>query len=637
MNKLFLSLICISIFFSNIAIAETYYVAKNGNDNNIGSKKQPFKTLKKATTILKEGDICIIREGIYKETLVIETSGTASSPIIFKRYKDEKVVIDATENIDSWLKHKGNIFKSNFKLPLSSVYNTLYFEKELINIARWPNNSDQDNFTFDGHKVDNGSANHFEITDIPDINLKGAFFCYLGAHSGTSWTREILDNTKNSITHKGVNIKQWPYTPHSPTIYRNHNRGQLYIFGKQELLDSENEWYYDEKNEIIYAMFPKGATPQKGNVCAAVRPSTIELKGNHIQIDGIDCFGGTIKVFGNNCSIKNGIFSNCSQSYEGLIGISAQSEYASIIIKASDIKIENNLIEYGASNGIALLSGNQKNLYVANNVIRYFNTIGIHANPIRSRAEKTILKNNTIYTCGRDGIYTSSQNCEIAYNDVYDCMRINNDGGVFYTVGGNDLKNTDIHHNWFHDSFGPSYADGRAAGIYLDNNSKGYNVYNNIISNITWGALYINWYNKDINFYHNTIWEAGSSMGRWANGHKMERIRLYNNYANKPSANKDEKSDWIGTEFKGNLVIDQSPFINAAQNDFRLKENSALIDKGTVIKGFTKKDKTPDVGALQYKEKMFFVGATWANDVVEDKIEKSTKRGEIERVSEDDF
>jgi len=79
---------------------------------------------------------------------------------------------------------------------------------------------------------------------------------------------------------------------------------------------------------------------------------------------------------------------------------------------------------------------------------------------------------NTIIGGGRDGIFIPSEDSEVAYNDVSDVMRINNDGGLFYVVGNEFDKNTAVHHNWFHDSFGPDYADGRCAGIYLDNDSK---------------------------------------------------------------------------------------------------------------------------------------------------------------------
>ncbi len=259
--------------------------------------------------------------------------------------------------------------------------------------------------------------------------------------------------------------------------------------------------------------------------------------------------------------------------------------------------------------------------FIHNNVIRYFNTIGIHANGIRSGGEKTIIKNNTIYTCGRDAIVTSGVNSEICYNDLYDCMRINNDGGVYYTVGNDKLRKTKIHHNYVHDSKGPAYADGRAAGIYLDNNSKGFDVYNNVVWNVTWSAFMINWYNTDINFYNNTIWDCGSSMGRWAKGYTIERINVMNNLSNsvakRDPKKEEEQPTWIGTSCDANFIVETSPFTAADKADFTIKGNSEIVDKGIIIKGFSEgfKGKSPDAGAFEVGDKLWKVGASWADEV----------------------
>ena len=111
--------------------------------------------------------------------------------------------------------------------------------------------------------------------------------------------------------------------------------------------------------------------------------------------------------------------------------------------------MENNIIEYGSSNGISLLASwkGSRNNTIRNNIIRHFNTIGIHSCGIRSNSTGTDIIGNTIYSCGRDGVYVSGGNSEIAFNDISGCMKINNDGGVFYTVGNQSQKNKKIHQN----------------------------------------------------------------------------------------------------------------------------------------------------------------------------------------------
>ncbi len=629
--KLLTSLSALLLISVTTLPAKSYYVSPNGDDNNLGSKKSPLRTITQATSKMQAGDECVVMEGHYQEALNIENSGNESAPIVIKNYKDDNVVIDATKPVDDWQHYKDDIYRAKVSLSMPVIHNTLYYNGELLDIARFPNNSDGDRFSLDAQPVDGGSATHFDIKGIPNVDLAGGYFCYLGAHSGASWTRLITSSRDDKIHFAGVDIKKWPFDPHNPTVMINKNRGRLYVFGKMELLDCPMEWCYNEDEKMIYAIFPGGVAPADGSVRISARETTAEINGDYIHLDGINCFGGEVRIKGNHCTVSNGKFQNCSQSLRGLIDIEAQSNTGSILISGSHATIENNLVEGGMAAGIVMLNANvSSHNTITNNVVRNFNAIGIHANPIRSNCPQTVVTYNSVYTCGRDGIYVSGAESEIAYNDIYDCLKINNDGGVFYTVGNDSMKNSTVHHNWLHDSYGPSYTDGRVAGIYLDTHSQGYDVYNNIVSNVTWPGITFNWHNTDLNIYNNTIWNAGYSMGRWALHYEIERIRVVNNYA---SSKTRDGEDWIGTEFITNLNSPVSPFISAEDNDFAPAPNSAVIDAGSVIEGFSKgyKGKSPDIGAIEYGEKMWRVGASWADDVNSSKIKYDAKRVSSEK------
>ncbi|GGA49395.1 right-handed parallel beta-helix repeat-containing protein [Psychrobacillus lasiicapitis] len=72
---------------------QAIYVAINGNDQNVGTKAKPFRTLKKAASEANAGTTVLIRKGSYNEKLVIKHSGTKSKPITFKAYNKEMVVL----------------------------------------------------------------------------------------------------------------------------------------------------------------------------------------------------------------------------------------------------------------------------------------------------------------------------------------------------------------------------------------------------------------------------------------------------------------------------------------------------------------------------------------------------------------
>ena len=95
---LFLSLF--GIFTNPTTIySATYYVAKNGNDNNSGDKALPWLTIQKAAGTILSGDQVYIKQGIYKETVRPKNSGTQKKYITYQAYAGDEVIIDAEDGI----------------------------------------------------------------------------------------------------------------------------------------------------------------------------------------------------------------------------------------------------------------------------------------------------------------------------------------------------------------------------------------------------------------------------------------------------------------------------------------------------------------------------------------------------------
>ena len=70
------------------------YVSATGNDKNVGSKKEPLKTIQKAVDLAKSGTTVYVRKGIYNEQVVIRKSGKKNASIVIKAYPKEKAIID---------------------------------------------------------------------------------------------------------------------------------------------------------------------------------------------------------------------------------------------------------------------------------------------------------------------------------------------------------------------------------------------------------------------------------------------------------------------------------------------------------------------------------------------------------------
>jgi parallel beta-helix repeat protein len=72
------------IFAFRPAWAATYYLSPAGSDSNPGMSALPWKTFRKAASMVRAGDTVIVRDGTYAGGVTLETPGTSVRPIVFK-------------------------------------------------------------------------------------------------------------------------------------------------------------------------------------------------------------------------------------------------------------------------------------------------------------------------------------------------------------------------------------------------------------------------------------------------------------------------------------------------------------------------------------------------------------------------
>lgn len=83
----------------------TYYVSQNNPaaaDTNAGTDAQPWKTLARAAGAVAPGDTVLIGDGIYREQLRIEKSGTAQQPIRFEALPGANVILTGADRVAGW-------------------------------------------------------------------------------------------------------------------------------------------------------------------------------------------------------------------------------------------------------------------------------------------------------------------------------------------------------------------------------------------------------------------------------------------------------------------------------------------------------------------------------------------------------
>lgn len=104
------------VAMASLAPAVQYHVDnRKGNDGNDGlSADRPFRTLARATSLLKAGDVLDVAPGEpYRESLIISTSGTAKNPIVIRGHGAVLTGLEAVPDSAWQDRGEGLFFASN--------------------------------------------------------------------------------------------------------------------------------------------------------------------------------------------------------------------------------------------------------------------------------------------------------------------------------------------------------------------------------------------------------------------------------------------------------------------------------------------------------------------------------------------
>jgi hypothetical protein len=142
------------------AQAKTYYVAANGNDSNLGTINQPWRTIQHAADTTLAGDTVQVRTGVYNEQVIISNSGDAAGGYIaFSAYPNEKPIVDGT-----------GITTGNSGIVVDSSY----IKISGFEIRNWESSG-----------ICSWNAGYLEISDCKIHNVGGGIGLFSGTHDFT--------------------------------------------------------------------------------------------------------------------------------------------------------------------------------------------------------------------------------------------------------------------------------------------------------------------------------------------------------------------------------------------------------------------------------------------------------------------
>ncbi|MDO6761293.1 T9SS type A sorting domain-containing protein [Tamlana sp. 2_MG-2023] len=611
------NLITFLFFLGSLTLhAKNIYVSKSGSDSASGTEANPYLTISKAASVAVAGDIVFIKAGTYRETVQPSNSGNSGNPIVFKAYGTDEVIISALEYLDNWVNDSGAIYKTNVSWDLGQA-NMLMANYTVLDVARWPNNTDGDPFTLNSYRSQGGSSSselqnaYLLHNQIPNINWDGANIMFYGDRLGSGWTtwREYITGGTNGRVNFTVNKTQsWIISAHPPA-----DGGDFYLEGAKGLLDYQNEWWFDPSTKTIYVQLPGGASPKPMEVQMRKRVKTIDLSNrSYVEFHDLAVIGGRIELGGQGNRIYK--VSSYHGDYNRGVAQTVIADCRNVYVKWAS---KNNIVEqceiaYGGGSGIF---DQGENTQIINNYVHDFNYLGDYNAPVSSRGipGNTIIRENTVKNGGRDAIQNITKGSEVSYNDVSHSNIIADDCGLFYTI--NAGLNMEIHHNWFHDAESRGSLK-KAAGIYLDNNASNVNVYRNVVWNTEWTSVQINHNGENINIFNNSFAKNIATMGAWhMAGTQFTNVKVWNNITDKEGSSaggQENEATWEPQSDKQNNLVDQASYQDWTNNNYHLKTSSQAVDYGKVIPGYTDgyAGAAPDVGAYEVGDN-WIPGVSW--------------------------
>lgn len=394
-------------------MAVEYHVAKNGSDLGEGTIQSPFLTINKAASVAVAGDTVIVHEGEYREWVKPKNAGLSNTRrITYQAADGEKVVIKGSEQIQNWQQVEGTVWKTELPNSFFGEYNP--YKEEIF-----------------GDWIVYNPGRH-----LGDVYLNGRSF----------YEAETLEQVKNPQKQTEV-LDHW-----TKKVVPVHNPEQtVYV------------WFTEvnEDSTSIYANFHE-YNPNEELVEINVRKACFypeETGINYITVKGFEMAQAATP------------WTPPTADQPGLLGPHWSKGWI----------IEDNIIHDSKCSGISLgKEGSTGNNYRTKRKDKpgyqyQLESVFLarQAGWSKEKIGSHIVRNNTIYDCGQNGIvgYLGCVFSEIYNNHIYNIALKREFYG--HEIAGIKLHaaiDVQIHHNRIHDCSLGTWLDWQTQGTRVSSN-----------------------------------------------------------------------------------------------------------------------------------------------------------------------
>ncbi len=637
------------------AAGGTYHVDGSVGASGDGtSLATAFKTIQECADVAGAGDTCLIKGGIYRETVVVQNSGTADAPVTFASYNGEDVTISGAEVITgSWTLHEGSIYKANMPWSLNVrtsgndqvTNNQIFVDGTMMVEARWPNVPPEKVThlrVLDHAQADSISNLSTHAVTYHDAALSG-FDAYAWQGGKINFgpgynlwfaTCDVTASTDSSISLQcNPDPGAWDnQTVLNETAMNTPSEGDYYyLWGKLHALDYPGEWFWDASVGLdepnLYLWAPDGSDPSTKVVEARRRPWGLDLSGReYVVIEGVKLFAAGIRTDRDTHYVTiREIEGRYLWHFQENPPLSWTNGTKAIEFRGSNNTLQDSFLAYSAGPMVVFKGWGQEtgNNRLINNVIvdAGYMSVGHAASGDSNGVERHQVISNTIFNSARTAVQLAV-GVDVKYNDVYSTHLQMNDVGSI-SCWGTDGMGSDVAYNLVHDNQAVRNHDighWGGSGIFLDDNCRNFNVYRNVVWNVTAHALFTMGTNEPATrrFYNNTAFGSIAAHPKQGGGFNqtLEGTEFKNNVSKvdglihvlgyAPSSGLDDPNLILA-----NNELEHPLWVNEDLLDFRLRHDSPAVDTGATLPGYTEgyTGSGPDKGALERGIRPFVAGA----------------------------
>lgn len=585
--------------------AADFYVAAQdqaASDANPGTQAQPFRTLARACEAAGPGDTVYLRAGTYRETLTPARSGEPDRPVRFAAAPGEKVTLSSAEPLTgTWELHQGNLYRLTTPLRFAQ----LFVDGRMMLEARWPNSSPNDLMA--PNRAAAGEGTDYEVladSNLPPGDWNGALVLIWHGARWVSATRRVTEYQAGKSFRFDHDFRpKQPDKYHTSDPYMPRPGNPYILIGSLAGLDSPGEWFLDESTGVVYLWAPDGDEPSRHSIEVKQRDFACDLsKLSYIRVEGLDIVAAGVNM----TDAQDCVLERCRLRYiDYTREPSTAKEPRGNIVTGKNNEWRNCLVAYAAGAGIRLAGEGNRLVNCVVHDVDYLGT-GTGGLDLTSSVGAKVL-HCSVFRTGRDTIrHHGSQRIRLEYNDIYLGNMLNNDAGGIY-CWGTDGQGGIIAHNWVHDHLGDN-----TCGIYLDNFSRYFFVYNNVIWNCTGSGIRLNSDATNHLVCNNTITQTRQPFGTYCYHNytpTMKGTRIVNNLVNALMDPRDP-AQFVQGDLAPELHHN-SP--GAVDRDGVPVKGSGAIDAGVEIPGITDGyvGRAPDLGAYEYGGERWVAGADW--------------------------